>query len=455
MTTAATPDLPLINLEHLPAEPPQRKILTLSDMEQWMQSEALDLIERFIQRLRAASQLDEPEEGTSQALRIVVDFLETIATWVDSALTSGSPASNGHAFKAWLRRVEEAASVLNADEVSPAQKAALPELQHHLLSSFGSAARLDYGTGHELSFLAYLLVLRRISILRAEDEPAIVRRVFRAYLELVGRLQRAFKLEPAGKMGVWGVDENQHLVYFFGASQSRIHPSKRPVSLLSPPSTSPHRIAYLYLSTLLHLHNPSSSPSPSPSSSSSDNEGLLRLYTSEVLHRLPAVQHLRFGPVLRWVSSLPPHTPLPSSADGLSPAALAALDDTLVGREKAEGTVAPWAVPGLSGAKTPEEVLTRLPSPIGTTAVGSQPSTPREGHETSSAPSSPVSGSATGSPRTPTTPLPLPPVVPRPYSAHRLGPRRLSRLSISESVGGADGEEDAGKGEAKEGEEEE
>lgn len=33
---------------------------------------------------------------------------------------------------------------------------ALMELQAYFLGSFGSAQRLDYGTGHELSFLAFL-----------------------------------------------------------------------------------------------------------------------------------------------------------------------------------------------------------------------------------------------------------------------------------------------------------
>lgn len=94
-------------------------------------------------------------------------------------------------------------------------------MRFHLLSSFGSPQRLDYGTGHELSFLAYLLILRLAGVLTPEDEPAIAKKLFAGYLDLVKQLQRAFGLAPAGKMGIWGVDAHGHLVYHWGASQSR------------------------------------------------------------------------------------------------------------------------------------------------------------------------------------------------------------------------------------------
>jgi serine/threonine-protein phosphatase 2A activator len=95
----------------------------------------------------------------------------------------------------------------------------LPELIHHFTTCFGSAPRLDYGTGHELSFLAYLLILRLVGILTEADEQAMVTRVFVAYLDVVRKLQKVYKLEPAGSKGVWGLDDHQHLVYIWGASQ--------------------------------------------------------------------------------------------------------------------------------------------------------------------------------------------------------------------------------------------
>ncbi|GAA6035695.1 hypothetical protein JCM8097_004975 [Rhodosporidiobolus ruineniae] len=448
MTAERLPDLPTVDLRSQPSAEAERRIFVLDDMTRFLQSEAYARIEAYIQRLRDASQ-DKQEQETSQmrprfppsflpsdeltlldfvqAVKIIVDFLTRCKSWVDEALMSGSPATREKAFKHWLGRVEEATDVLNRDLVSPAQSAALPELHAHLLASFGSASRLDYGTGHELSFLCYLLVLRLVGVLTAEDEASVVRSIFPVYREVVARLQKAFKLEPAGKMGIWAVDAHGHLVYHFGASQSRIHSSKRPATLLCPPSLSPNGIGYLYLSSLL---------SPSSTRSAEDSTGLLKLYRSEVLQRLPVVQHLRFGPVLRWVDASSGE-PLPSTGDGLTPEARAALDRLLDKRERDSGTVAPWALPALSGERTPDELLTRLPSP-----AASQPETPR-----SEAPPSPTTtalaaaaagGSGTESP------------VPRPYSTpspHKLGARRASRLSVCESRA------EQGEGDGKEGKE--
>lgn len=204
-----------------------------------------------------------------------------------------------------------------------------------------------------------------------------------------------------------------------------VHPSKRPVSLLSPPNASPNRIAYLFLSTLLHVHDDdpsSSSPSATPAATADEDAGLLRLYRAEVLQRLPVVQHLRFGAVLRWVragstSTLtsPEPEPLPSTGDDLAPAARAALDTALDRRVTDEGTVAPWAIPSLSGETPPAELLERLPSPENNNKKGSAPPSPKR-----------------------TSPVPLP-HCPQPGGA--LGRRRASRLSISASF---DDEEDDG-----------
>lgn len=48
------------------------------------------------------------------------------------------------------------------------------ELKVYLLGSFGSAQRLDYGTGHELSFLAFLGCLWKLGAFQDGEERAIV-----------------------------------------------------------------------------------------------------------------------------------------------------------------------------------------------------------------------------------------------------------------------------------------
>ena len=158
----------------------------------------------------------------SQPVQLIVDLLTNAASWIQEPDASATPTSSRTAFLAWLDQLERAAADLHrAFVVDPSHAIALPELRAHLAAAFGSPQRLDYGTGHELSFLAYLLVLRRVGLVSATDEPALARRIFADYTALIRKVQAGFKLEPAGKLGVWGLDDHGHLVYHFGASQAR------------------------------------------------------------------------------------------------------------------------------------------------------------------------------------------------------------------------------------------
>lgn len=212
----------------------------------------------------------------------------------------------------------------------------------------------------------------------------------------------------------------------------------------------------MFLSSLLHLHGDpvpaarrtrSTSPDQSPGSTSRDEEdfhGLLRLYKHEVLDRLPVVQHLRFGSVLRW--TIPgKDEPLPSSSDDLSDDDLEALNATLDRRVTADGTVAPWALPALSGDARPEEMLERLPSPslsrTSSSPRAESPTTPRTGSPSRSGsvsgPAPAAYGAGSESPfASPVGRIPM--------------PRRKSRLSFcetsSEGEGGTDQIVDAGSG---------
>jgi serine/threonine-protein phosphatase 2A activator len=105
------------------------------------------------------------------------------------------------------------------------------ELEAYLTGSFGSSQRLDYGTGHELSFLAFLGCLWKLGAFPAsndgEIERAIVLGIIEPYLALVRRLILTYTLEPAGSHGVWGLDDHAFLPYIFGSAQ------------FSPPITTP------------------------------------------------------------------------------------------------------------------------------------------------------------------------------------------------------------------------
>lgn len=81
----------------------------------------------------------------------------------------------------------------------------IPELSAYLGGGFGSYVRIDYGSGHEMSFLAWLCLLYRLGFVKEEDEEPLVLTIFAKYLEVVWTLQDRYGLEPAGSHGVWGL----------------------------------------------------------------------------------------------------------------------------------------------------------------------------------------------------------------------------------------------------------
>lgn len=90
---------------------------------------------------------------------------EKLKLFIDEAPPSKEPRRFGNAsFRTWHQLLEQRADGLLKEylprdvldfpytgDVSP-----LVELKAYFLGSFGSSTRLDYGTGHELSFLAFL-----------------------------------------------------------------------------------------------------------------------------------------------------------------------------------------------------------------------------------------------------------------------------------------------------------
>jgi serine/threonine-protein phosphatase 2A activator len=85
----------------------------------------------------------------------------------------------------------------------------------YLNNSFGNPARLDYGTGHELTFFCLVVILHKFSLL---EEEAILG-VMEMYFAIVRMLILKYKLEPAGSHGTWGIDDYQLLPFLFGSSQ--------------------------------------------------------------------------------------------------------------------------------------------------------------------------------------------------------------------------------------------
>lgn len=66
-------------------------------------------------------------------------------------------------------------------EIVHLPKEAIPEVSKYFVECWGNRKRIDYGTGHEASFLAWLYCFDKQGLIKAEDYKAVVIKVFFKY----------------------------------------------------------------------------------------------------------------------------------------------------------------------------------------------------------------------------------------------------------------------------------
>ncbi|XP_021574076.1 serine/threonine-protein phosphatase 2A activator isoform X3 [Carlito syrichta] len=189
-------------------------------------------------------------------------------------------------------RVSEEAENLVATVVPPHLAAAVPEVAVYLKESVGNATRIDYGTGHEAAFAAFLCCLCKIGVLRVDDQIAIVFKVFNRYLEVMRKLQKTYRMEPAGSQGVWGLDDFQFLPFIWGSSQLIDHPYLEPRHFVDEKAVNENHRDYMFLECILFITEMKTGPFAEHSNQlwnisavpswSKVNQGLVRMYKAEV-----------------------------------------------------------------------------------------------------------------------------------------------------------------------------
>jgi serine/threonine-protein phosphatase 2A activator len=122
----------------------------------------------------------------SQTITDLRDLLANFTRLIEEAPPDTGPRRFGNiAFRAWFRLAEanvdhllerhvKATLDLHSKDDSARRIALRDELKAYLLGGFGSAPRLDYGTGHELSFLAFLGCLWKLDAFERGEEGGIV-----------------------------------------------------------------------------------------------------------------------------------------------------------------------------------------------------------------------------------------------------------------------------------------
>lgn len=346
-------------------------------------------------------ELNSEAVAMSESVQKLHQLIGQLNALIDEVPPDTGPRRFGNvSFRRWYNFVEGRLPALLGELLPPdivsvgrsgddtAERTALDELQVYLLGSFGSPQRLDYGTGHELSFLAFLGALWKLGLFSGQGpgvaEREIVLFVIEPYLDLVRRLIKSYTLEPAGSHGVWGLDDNSFLPYVFGSAQlapaiNEADPTPIEGSLPEAPDASSvatrssvqrERTKNMYFSAIGFIFDVKRGPFGEHSPMLYDisgitagwgkiNKGMIKMYNAEVLSKFPVIQHFPFGSLFRWEKdhdavNLPPTTnaasqplrePLISSGSASRAPPVYEAPSSNVQNAAGIGTAAPWAAP--------------------------------------------------------------------------------------------------------------
>lgn len=259
-----------------------------------------------------------PSDTQHPQVAAFAQLLDKLSELVDSTPALAGPRRYGNlACRDWHAKIDAQLPQLLNQFVPARWRASVVELQYYLGNAFGSSERLDYGTGHELSFFAVVCALDMLGAWGDAFSGPDLLYVFDRYYALVRKLIRTYTLEPAGSHGVWGLDDHFHLVYILGSSQwadDRTAPIM-PQDLQNKHAAEDYAATNFYCQAIAFVFKVKSGPFAEHSPMLYDicrtvptwskvQRGLLRMYLVEVLNKFPVVQHFWFGTGLfPWTSA--------------------------------------------------------------------------------------------------------------------------------------------------------
>lgn len=297
---------------------PQKTLLTMEDLERFktsrVKSQLLGFIHRLQSAVRGTNRTDTPATENSQ---IVVRFLDKIEQLFKETPPLEQPMRFGNrAFTAFQHKVAEQGRVLTQDllrgvSAELVERGADVEVNAYLAQSFGDPTRIDFGTGHELNFLCWCICLLTVGVLAEADLKALVHHVFWKYMEIMRLIQDAYKLEPAGSHGVWGLDDYHFLPFIFGAAELEGHPTYTPNSIHDDAICALEGEKYLYFHCILTIkrvkkaghfgeHSPMLNDISAVPTWSKVATGLVKMYENEVLGKYPVMKHFLFGSLITF-----------------------------------------------------------------------------------------------------------------------------------------------------------
>ncbi|KAI4124973.1 MAG: hypothetical protein LQ338_004523 [Usnochroma carphineum] len=321
--------LPVVEAPQLPPAPdhstldfhePTRRILSLHDHELFQASPTHNLLLSFVFSLSEAAADKKISFLPIEEAPDIVQKLLSILSSIEDTIEQCPPADQGGsrfgnpAFRNFLDSISTQSSSWHSSLGLPSCSA-ISEVSIYLLNSFGNRTRIDYGSGHELNFIVWLLCLNRLSLLPVSTLPALALLIFPRYIHLMRKIQSTYYLEPAGSHGVWGLDDYHFLPFLFGASQLLHHPYIRPLSIHNQLILEEEGDDYLYLDMVretmasksvkgLKWTQPMLDDISGAKNWEKVEQGMRRMFVKEVLGKLPVMQHFLFGSLVPAVEGM-------------------------------------------------------------------------------------------------------------------------------------------------------
>lgn len=290
---------------------PVREVKSPMLMGQWMASEAYKDLLGFIMTVAESVRGKKTTDSchVSETTEKLLHLLETLESWVDEIPPIEQPQRFGNkAYRTWYEKLLANVDELILNVLSEDLKGAVIELRAYFIDSFGNNTRIDYGTGHEMCFVYFLICFYKLGLLTSADHEATVNKLFQKYLHVLRKLQLTYRMEPAGSQGVWGLDDFQFVPYIWGSLQldtSGIVPDDIP----SREKAEQYYSEYLFFDCVRFIHTVKSGQFAEHSNVlwgisavkhwAKVNSGLIKMYKAEVLSKFPVIQHLVFGSLIR------------------------------------------------------------------------------------------------------------------------------------------------------------